>query len=124
MKVLTIRQPWAWAIAHAGKDIENRSWITHYRGPVAIHAGLGRAEISELPRGVRRPVESELISGAIIAVVDLVDIIDTSRSKWFEGDFGWVLKNVKRLRKPVRCTGRLGLWSPSPSILRRVKEQL
>lgn len=23
---LSVRQPWAWAIIHAGKDIENRSW--------------------------------------------------------------------------------------------------
>ncbi len=26
MKALSIRQPWAWAILHAGKDVENRSW--------------------------------------------------------------------------------------------------
>ena len=28
MKALSIRQPWAWAILHAGKDIENRDWRT------------------------------------------------------------------------------------------------
>lgn len=28
MKALTIRQPWAWAICHAGKRIENRAWLT------------------------------------------------------------------------------------------------
>lgn len=39
MKVVTVRQPWAWAIVHSGKLIENRTWLTHYRGPVAIHAG-------------------------------------------------------------------------------------
>jgi hypothetical protein len=26
MKALSIRQPWAWAILHAGKDVENRDW--------------------------------------------------------------------------------------------------
>lgn len=26
MKVLTIRNPWAYAIFHLGKDVENRSW--------------------------------------------------------------------------------------------------
>jgi hypothetical protein len=26
MKVLSIRQPWAWAILYAGKDVENRDW--------------------------------------------------------------------------------------------------
>jgi len=41
MRVLTVRQPWAWAIIHGGKDVENRSRniAGDYRGPLAIHAG-------------------------------------------------------------------------------------
>lgn len=41
MRVLTVRQPWAWAIIHGGKDVENRTRniAGDYRGPVAIHAG-------------------------------------------------------------------------------------
>jgi hypothetical protein len=27
-RVLTVRQPWASAIIHAGKDVENRTWPT------------------------------------------------------------------------------------------------
>jgi len=43
---LSVRQPWAWAIIHAGKDIENRSWHavdrgTMRRGRIAIHAAKG-----------------------------------------------------------------------------------
>lgn len=38
MKALTVQQPWAWAIFH-GKDIENRTQLWSYRGPLAIHAG-------------------------------------------------------------------------------------
>lgn len=38
---LSIRQPWAWAILHAGKDIENRDWATRFRGPFLVHAGKG-----------------------------------------------------------------------------------
>lgn len=41
LRALTIRQPWAWAIIHGGKDIENRSWNTKHRGPLVIHAGMG-----------------------------------------------------------------------------------
>ena len=42
MRVLTVRQPWAWALIHGGKDVENRvrNIAGDYRGPVAIHAGL------------------------------------------------------------------------------------
>ena len=38
MKAITVRPVWAWAIIYAGKNIENRSWRTHLRGPIAIHA--------------------------------------------------------------------------------------
>jgi ASCH domain len=37
--VLTIRNPWCWAILHGGKTVENRSWKTSYRGPILLHAG-------------------------------------------------------------------------------------
>jgi hypothetical protein len=39
VRVVTIRQPWAWAIVYGGKDVENRRWRTSYRGPLLIHAG-------------------------------------------------------------------------------------
>ena len=38
MKVIVIRQPWAWLIVHGYKDIENRSWRTRYRGTLLIQA--------------------------------------------------------------------------------------
>ena len=31
MKALSIRPPWAWAILHAAKDVENRTWKTNIR---------------------------------------------------------------------------------------------
>ena len=36
MKVIVVRQPWAWLIVHGYKDIENRSWRTRYRGTLLI----------------------------------------------------------------------------------------
>lgn len=50
MKALTIWQPWATAIAIGAKRIETRSWETHYRGPIAIHAAARRnkAHLPEL----------------------------------------------------------------------------
>lgn len=44
MKAISIHQPWAWLIVEGYKDIENRTWLTAYRGPVLIHAGLTRAD--------------------------------------------------------------------------------
>lgn len=41
MKALSGRQPWWWAIMHAGKRVENRVWNTSYRGPILLHAAKG-----------------------------------------------------------------------------------
>ena len=38
MKALSIKQPWAWAIACGHKTIETRTWSTTYRGPLLIAA--------------------------------------------------------------------------------------
>lgn len=43
MKALTLWQPWSWAIAHAGKRVENRTWAppaSVIGQRVAMHAGL------------------------------------------------------------------------------------
>ena len=38
MKALSLTQPWASLVADGRKTTETRSWLTHYRGPLAIHA--------------------------------------------------------------------------------------
>ncbi len=89
MRILTVRQPWAWAIIHGGKNVENRvrNIAGDYRGPVAIHAAHADAEgapnslwleHAEWYRArkpqpkVFDPAWSD--RGAIIGVVDLVDV--------------------------------------------------
>jgi len=41
VKALSLRQPWAHAVVHLGKTIENRYWNTHLRGAFLIHAAKG-----------------------------------------------------------------------------------
>ena len=86
MRILTVRQPWAWAIIHGGKDVENRvrNIAGDYRGPIAIHAGRAYdnqwdahplALIMNHHEGVHeepQPWRAHL--GAIIGVVDLADV--------------------------------------------------
>jgi hypothetical protein len=50
--VLTIRQPWQFAIEH-GKPVENRTWNMTYRGPLWLHAG---ARSRWDPAGERHPL--------------------------------------------------------------------
>ncbi len=131
IKVLAIRQPWAYAILHLGKDVENRSWRTHYRGPLLIHAAYRRARnpremLSEYM--TRPPSEKSLRDlpiGRIVGVVDLVDCIKNSKGKWAErGAWHWVLKNPRPFLTPAECTGRLGLWTPPARVIRKLPKRL
>ena len=124
MKAISVRQPWAWAIIHAGKDIENRTWRTHYRGEMAIHASSKLDENAKLPRGSLKPGEEDLIFSEIIGLVDLVDVIESSRSKWFSGPFGYVLTNPRPLSKPIPCKGALGIWNVPLEIERLIRHRL
>jgi len=128
MKAITVRQPWAWAIIYAGKDIENRSWPTSLRGTIAIHAakGLTRSEYEEaiksFPRRYRKewPAFEGITRGAILGLVDLVGCVADSKSSWFQGDYGFVLKNP-RPTKPIYCSGALRFWNLPPDIERKLK---
>lgn len=105
VKALSVRQPWAWAIIYAGKDIENRSWqaINHglkMRGRIAIHASatMSKGEYEDAARfmdgiGVSCPPPIDLSRGGILGSVDVLDVVDNSDSKWFFGPRGLVLAN-------------------------------
>jgi hypothetical protein len=116
MKALSIRQPWAWLIVNGHKDIENRSWLTHYRGPLLVHASKGMTRDEYIfagtiahQSGVKIPPFEKLERGGIVGRVDVVDCVDQDPSPWFFGEFGFVLKNAKPL--PFRpFTGKLGFF--------------
>ncbi len=120
---LSIRQPWAWAIINAGKDIENRDWRTNFRGPVCIHAAKGMTlgefdGFVDLARAMYRqgiwtgpfiPERKALSLGGIIGVAEIVDCVEDSESKWFFGRFGFVLRNARAVPFiPVK--GALGFF--------------
>ena len=104
--VLSVRQPWAWAIFH-GKDIENREWKTHYRGRLYIHAAktfddagylwlFNRMHLLNAPL----PPEDAFLLGGIIGQV-LIDAVHPARrldSPWAEvGMCHWQLSDVQEL---------------------------
>lgn len=125
MKVIAVRQPWAWLIIHANKDIENRTWATRYRGKLLIQASasmptqrdLEEARLFAERRGVALPEEFEL--GGVVGMVQLTDCVDWSESKWFQGPIGWVLTRPKKL-KFIPLKGRLGLFDAPQQIIRKL----
>lgn len=92
MRILTVRNPWAWALVHGGKDVENRprNIAGDYRGLVAIHvaqaadgAAHERASWPELERAMTREIRDDASlqpgdlpwqshAGHIIGVAELV----------------------------------------------------
>lgn len=129
-RVLTVRQPFAWAIASGRKKVENRKWQTPYRGVVYIHAGRAfRREAAEwLAQTFRIKVPQNLPRGAVVAVADLTDVVTHKNAKrfgrWFSGPYGLVLSNVRVLRSPVKTVGKLNLFRASPSLRRSVEKQI
>lgn len=130
MRALSVRQPWAWAILNAGKDIENRDWPTNVRGTVAVHASktFSRREYydylrftgeSEQPT-IHTPPFYSFELGAILGTVDIVDCVQHSDSKWFVGEYGFVLKNPRRCY-PIYGNGKLGFWPVPPDLVSLIK---
>lgn len=121
-KALSVRQPWAWAIIHAGKDVENRSWqaVNHgltVRGPIAIHAsaGMTRRDYENTAEfmaglGITCPPASELLRGGIIGQVEVVDVVKDYGSRWFFGPRGLILRNPVPCEF-IPCKGCLGYFN-------------
>jgi hypothetical protein len=115
LKCLSVRQPWAWLIIAGHKDIENRTWYTRPSGKIGIHAGLNRTELPGMIALVEREYgivvpEQELVFGAVIGTADMVECVVESKSRWFEGPYGFVLKNPKRFAKPIPASGKIGFF--------------
>lgn len=164
MRILTVRQPWAWAIIHAGKNVENRvrNVAGNYRGPIAIHAA--KAWDKEWPEdhAIADAMSDWMTAhdtwgeddkhpwnqqrGAIIGVVDLVDVhtatpddhgqIRCSKgarygtwgracSDWAdESNYHLMLTDPRPLAEPIPYKGALGLRRLDTETTARVLAQI
>lgn len=116
MKILSIRQPWAYLITQGSKDIENRVWATKYRGPFLVHASL---TINRQACRDHRLSPEDLETGGVVGLAEIVDCVTGHRSRWFEGPFGFVLRNRRPLPF-VKWTGSLGLREAPKRLIRRL----
>jgi hypothetical protein len=138
MKVLSVRQPWAYLIVAGYKDIENRTWYTGHRGPLLIHASKGVDPENFMPKQ-RQYIESagivipeDLPRGAIVGSVNLVDVWNANCGKvrrhcsdchqydlkyvndspWFEGPYGFEMADAVQFHQPIPYRGSLGIrWA-------------
>lgn len=135
MKAITLRQPWAWAIVYAGKDIENRSTniAGGWRGPLAIHAGRTVDEeamaVFRDTDGIPMPNLIDLL-GVVMGVTTLDDNHaphpDHGRCGFWAQPGTWHLRlgETRPLEHPVPARGALGLWRPDDVLGRRLAMEL
>lgn len=145
IRALSVRQPFAWAIAVGAKPVENRTYGVRYRGLLAIHASKNvRREDLDNPLILEAIAdhgftinEGPSSLGAVVAVAELCgchrwpaagECNGRSRpacSPWAALDqWHWRLRNVRPLPEPVPCKGRLGLWWLPEDVERAVTGQL
>lgn len=131
MKALSIKQPWLYCITDLDKRVENRTWkppdwIVGQR--MALHASArpdnfsGNITAARLAGRQVSGILHNIPLGAIVATATVVGWFNSNGAasdsllikhiddKWFFGPFGWVLDDVRKIKKPVHCRGRLGLW--------------
>lgn len=142
MRAITIQQPYAHLIVTPQEElpegaimkrVENRVWSTEIRGTIAIHAGISRVwfKYGDWPgyihvKGTRFRPPEEMVFGAIVGTVDLVEVFHINEicgvdlpDEWAwlidhdhtNGPYCFVLDNVKRFEKPIPCKGQLGFWN-------------
>lgn len=117
-KAISIRQPWAWLIVNGIKDVENRNWRTHYRGPVLVHAGKKIEKFAydyvaeKFNNSIEIPPPEELETGGIVGVTNIIDCLEeVSDYSWHVlGAYGFLLKDSSPLPF-MPCKGKLSFFS-------------
>lgn len=136
LRALTVMQPHAWAITEGLKDVENRTWRfpLPLGSTIALHAGAKydadglTVDVPWLP--------TDLPARAIVALVDIVgdhhasecerpDRVRPYCSPWaLPRHRHWELVNVRALRYPEPCVGRLWLFRVPSLTAERVRRDV
>lgn len=142
LRGITLTHPWAWCVAHARKDIENRTWHPERQGGrvgmfLAIHGGAvpdGGARKTEqledlayvqrylldIDQRAEATWERVAIPG-IVAVARLAAVVQDSSSIWAAHDqYHWQLADVVTLPEPIAHKGAQGLWQVQPDVHRHL----
>lgn len=133
MQAISVRQPWAWAIARGHRAVSNQSLPTEHRGPVLIHAAM-RVDLDSCDSPLIRavgwdPGDPLATLGAVIAVAELTEVCaggaGCACGPWAEaGSWHWRLSDVRPLPRPVVALGRPGLWEPRAGLVEAVQNML
>ena len=128
MKTISLKPPWPYAIFHLGKDIENRDMAFKHRGLLCIHSSktwdrMGYLYIKR-NMGIDIPDIEYHTFGRLEGVVEVIDCVDTSDSKWFFGKWGLVLKDPLEFKEKPEYRGMPGLFDVPDELIRNAMEEV
>lgn len=120
MKAISIKQPWAWAIANGHKTIETRTWPTKYRGEILIVASKtpDRKMLDWFEKEVGSEKAKELLEyGKALCVANLTDCRlmtkadeDAAMCDVYDRAHAWLLEDIRKLEKTFPVKGQLGIY--------------
>lgn len=121
MKALSFRQPWAELVLQGHKTMDLRTYTTHYRGRLAIHASQTVERDSCLQHDLE-PADCQ--TGGVVGTVELVDVAPLDEAayeahrdehlagrRYRPGLYGWILADPERLPQMVPARGRTNLFN-------------
>lgn len=124
-KALSVRQPFAYLLVTGIKTCENRTWPTHHRGTLVIHAGAKpmtkedskwlddvHKELGEPPPDRNNVL---LHTGGIVGCVYLADVVSKPDPDWelgwWDGEsLAWMIGGCQQVIEFVPIKGCLGLF--------------
>lgn len=134
---LSFIQPYATAIMLGHKKIETRSFPTHYRGRIAVHASVGfpkwAVEFAQTERAFGR-IPARIPLGQIVGLATIADCrhaedmapaisgLERLYGDYSFGRFAWVLCDIVAFPEPIPCKGSLGLWKVPQEILEQIEK--
>lgn len=146
MKVISLSQPWLWSIDTyipppgsdvEAKRIENRSWSppeADIGTRIALHAAKSwdPSGISMFVRfGIDHPQRRDLYISSAISSVATIAFVGTKpehfapeQVRWFFGEYGWGLVDVRRLPVPIPWRGAQGMRHLPAATVAQIEEQL
>lgn len=125
MKALSLSRPWTTFVLRHGKNVENRTWTTAYRGPLVIHGAQSWDASAGLWATAHVGRTAVLTRGSADHPTGLLGIVELT-SMCLAGlrgercDCGpwampeqahWRLADPRPFAEPVPYRGRLGLWT-------------
>ena len=112
-----------------GKDIENRRWYPPHAligERIAIHAGktwdeTGLEFIRSL--GLECPGDGPEHPTGIVGTARLVGTVGRgeTHSRWYMGEVGWRLADVRELPAPLPCRGYQKTWTVPASLAEQLR---